>query len=272
MDRRVQRARAAGLPAIEIPEFGEAGVLMWLAELTGSGAVALAAWGAAKPTRRRWLLRLRRWTGTTVFAPHVGIGTMGAYHWGEITAVALGAIAGFLTCGWSIGGPLSVIYGALIGAAVAWVTWWLFVVVARRRIVGRPVNVADPEVMALVVLLADTARRGAGLDVPDPSLNIPWAAKQLTYQIVDQDLSDEEFLQLRYRAQMLGHAVGQALRAQSTLDAITQVRPDREISAEVAAATENVSDTTARLTAHAVAMDEVAEHIRTIRRYWPAAG
>ncbi len=234
--------------------------------------MALAAWGAAKPTRRQWLQRLRRWTGTTVFAPHAGIGTLGEHHWGEVTAVALGAIAGFLTGGWSIGGPLSVIYGALIGAALGWASWWLFLVVARRRIVGRPVNVADREVMALVVSLADTARRGAGLDVPDPSLDIPWAAKELTYQIVDQDLSDEEFLQLRYRAQMLEHAVGQALRAQSTLDAITQVRSDRAVSAEVAAATENVAEATARLTAHAVAMDEVAEQIRTIRRYWPAAG
>ncbi len=95
MDRRVERARSAGFTSIEIPEFGEAGVLMWRAELAPSGAASLAAWGAAKPTRRRWLLRLRRWTGTTVFAPHVGLGTLGEHHWGEIAAVVLCGIVGF---------------------------------------------------------------------------------------------------------------------------------------------------------------------------------
>ena len=71
---------------------------------------------------------------------------------------------------------------------------------------------------------------------------------------------------------MLEHAVGQALRAQSTLDVITQVRSDQGISAAVVAATENVAEATARLTAHAEAMDEVAGQIRSIRRYWPAVG
>ncbi len=149
MDRRVERARSAGLSSIEIPEFAEAGVLMWRAELTGAGAASLAAWGASKPTRRRWLLRLRRWTGTTVFAPHVGVGTLGEHHWGEITSVVFGGIVGFVVGGWFIGGPLSVIYSALIGAAVGWAGWWLFLFAGRRRIVGRPVNVTDPEVMTL---------------------------------------------------------------------------------------------------------------------------
>ena len=215
--------------------------------------------------------RLRRWTGTTLFAPHVGVGTLGEHHWGEITAVVCGGIVGFLVGGWSIGGPLSVIYGALIGAAVGWAAWWLFLIAGRRRIVGRPVNVTDPEVMTLVVSLADTARQAGGLDFPDPSLDIDWTAKELAYQIVDQDLSDEEFVQLRYQAQMLDHAVGQALRAQSTLDTITEIRTDRGTSTKVAAATDHVAATTARLTAHAAALGEVADQVRSIRGSWPAA-
>ena len=81
-------------------------------------------------------------------------------------------MVGFFTGGWSVGGPLSVLYGALLGAAAGWATWWMFLFVARRRIVGRPVNVADPEVMSLVVLLAQTSRRAAGLDFPNPNLDV----------------------------------------------------------------------------------------------------
>ena len=55
---------------------------------------------------------MRRWTGTTVFAPHVGVGTLGEHRWGEIAAVVLCGITGFFTGGWGLDGPLSVIYGA----------------------------------------------------------------------------------------------------------------------------------------------------------------
>jgi len=38
-------------------------------------------------------------------------------------------------------------------------------------------------------------------------------SRELTYQLVDQALTDEGFTQLRYHATLLDHAVGQALRA-----------------------------------------------------------
>ena len=276
MDRRVARARAAGQHTVELPEFADAGLLMWRADLSGAGAGAasLAAWGAARPTRRRWVLRLRRWAGTTVFAPTVRFGdTSGNHHWGEIVAVTLCGLAGFFTGGWGIGGPLAVLYGGLIGAAAGWVAWWVFYVIARRRSIGRPVNVADAELMELVVGLAETGRRAAGLDVPDPSLDIAWTARELTYQIVDPSLTDAEFRQLRYQAEMLDHAVGQALRAQSTLHTITAVedQPRHDVSARVVASTEQLSATTARLNAHTAAMDEIATQVRAIRRTWPTA-
>ncbi len=81
-------------------------------------------------------------------------------------------MVGFFTGRWSVGGPLSVLYGALLGAAAGWVTCWMFLFVVRRRIVGPPVNVADPAVMSLVVLLTQTSRRAAGLDIPDPNLDV----------------------------------------------------------------------------------------------------
>ena len=270
MDRRVRAARSAGLTSIEIPECVEAGVLVWRADLS-SGAASLVAWGAANPTRRRWVLRIRRWTGTTVFARGVGVGTLGEHRWGEITAVVLGAIVGLFAGGWSVGGLVSVVCGALAGAAAAWAVWWLLLIAARTRIAGRPVNVADPEVMALVVSLAETGRRAAGLDFPDPSLDVGWTVKELTYQIVDQALGDEEFARLRYQGQLLGHAVGQGLRAQSNVHAVTEVQPVCVTSsAAAAAAADRAAATTARLTAHAAAVDEVADQLRGIRRSWSA--
>ena len=118
MDRRVHRARQAGQSGIDIPEFSAAGVLVWRADLAGDGTASPAGWGAAKPTRNRWTLRLRRFTGSTVLAPHVGVGSLGEHHWGEITAVALCGFAGLLGGGWAVGGPLPVGWGAVAGAAV----------------------------------------------------------------------------------------------------------------------------------------------------------
>ena len=272
LERRVDRARAAGQPSLEVPEFADAGVLMWHIDMAGAGSVSLAAWGAAKPTRSRWRLRLRRWLGRTVFAPHVDTGTAGEHHWGEISAVGLFAIAGTLTGGWAIRGSLPVVYGGLIGAAAGWVGWFAFLFAARRRVVGRPVDVTDPELMSLVVQLDETGFRARGLDFPDPSLDVAWTVRELTYQLVDNALSTEEFIRLRYQAQMLDHAVGQALRAQSTLDTITSVpSTPADITPAVAAAADRTAAVTDRLTAHTAAMDEVAGQIRTIRRSWPAA-
>jgi len=273
MDRRVHRARQAGQSGIDIAEFSAAGVLVWRADLAGAGTASLAGWGAAKPTRNRWTLRLRRWTGATVLAPHVGVGTLGEHHWGEITAVALCGFAGLLGGGWAVGGPVSVGWGAVAGAAVGWAAWWVFLLVARRRIIGRPVDVTDPEVMALVVQLAETGRRAADLHLPETEVDIGWTARQITYQVVDPHLTDDQFIQLRYRARMLDHAVGQALRAQANLDAATAIADDRAGgSPAIAPGSDHLAATADRLTAHAAAMNEIAGHIRTIRRSWPAAG
>lgn len=135
---------------------------------------------------------------------------------------------------------MSVVYGALIGATVGWAAWWLFLLIGRRRIVGRPVNAADPEVMALVVSLAETGRRAGGLKVPDPNLDISWTAKELAYQIVDQNLSDHEFAQLRYQAKMLdtpsakrsrtvrpGHRHRSAIRLRHLSEGCGRCRPHR---------------------------------------------
>jgi len=253
MDRRVHRARQAGSPASTFRSSPRRGVLVWRADLAGDGTASLAGWGAAKPTRNRWTLRLRRWTGSTVLAPHVGVGTLGEHHWGEITAVALWGFAGLLGGGWA--------------------AWWVFLLVARRRIIDRPVDVTDPEVMALVVQLAETGRRAADLHLPETDLDIGWTARQITYQVVDPHLTDDQFIQLRYQAQMLDHAVGQALRAQANLDAATAIADDRAgRSPAIAPGSDHLAATAERLTAHAAAMNEIAGHICTIRRSWPAAG
>ncbi len=71
---------------------------------------------------------------------------------------------------------------------------------------------------------------------------------------------------------MLDHAVSQAIRAQSALDTVTEVvRSDRGTSPRVVAATDQVAATTARLTAHVAAMNEISDQLRTIRRSWPVA-
>ena len=272
MDRRVRRARQAGQPVIDIPEFSAVGVLVWRAELMGSGAAALVGWGAAQPTRNRWTLRWRRWTGAAVFAPPVAVGTWGDHHWGEITAVVLGGLAGLLGGGWTVGGLVSVWGGALVGATTGWVAWWAFLLVARRRLIGRPVDVSDPELMALVVQLADTARRATDLNVPDPDLDVDWTARHITYQLVDPHLTTEDFVRLRYQTYMLDHAVGQALRAQANLDAATAAPATTAgRSASIEPGGSSPAATAERLTAHAAAMDEIAAQVRAVRRSWPAA-
>ena len=210
MDRQVRRARRIGQLSIDLPEMTAAGVLVWRAELdeAGSGTALLAAWSAAKPTRSRWVLRLRRWTGAAVFAQPAQVGTMGEHHWGEIVAVVLCGIAGLFSGAWAVGGPVSVWMGAMVGAAAGWVMWWTFLMMGRRRLLSRPVDITDPELMSLVVQLAETGRRAAALQLPDTDLDAGWTAHQISYQVVDPQLTDEEFIRLRYQAQMLGHAVG----------------------------------------------------------------
>ena len=275
MDRKVRRARRIGQLSIDLPEMTAAGVLVWRAELDegGSGTASLAGWGAAKPTRSRWALRLRRWTGAAVFAQPAQVGTMGEHHWGEIVAVVLCGIAGLFSGGWAVGGPVSVWMGAMAGAAAGWVMWWMFLMVARRRLLSRPVDVTDPELMSLVVQLAETGRRAADLQLPDTDVDAGWTARQISYQVVDPQLTDEEFIRLRYQAQMLDHAVGQALRAQANLDAATAAPPSRAgASSLIGSVDSSPASTAERLTTHAAAMNEIAEQLRSIRRSWPAAG
>lgn len=62
--------------------------------------------------------------------------------------------------------------------------------------------------MALVGQLAETGRRAADLHLPETDLDFGWTARQITYQVVDLHLTDDQFVQLRYQAQMLDHAVG----------------------------------------------------------------
>lgn len=202
-----------------------------------------------------------------LFAPHVSVGTWGERHPGEISVVLLCGLVGFLGGGWTTGGLVSVWLGAMAGAAFGWAAWWLFLLIARRRISGRPVDVTDPETMALVVQLADTARRAADLNLPYTDLNIGWTARQLTYQVVDPHLNGDQFTKLRYRAQMLDHAVGQTLRAQANLDAASAIGDPVTGATPAAAATgDDFDDTVERLTAHAAAMDQVAGQVRTIRQ------
>lgn len=274
MDRHVRRGRHAGQPSIDIPEITAAGVLVWRAELNqaGSGTASLAGWGAAKPTHSPLALRLRCWTGAAVFATPAQVGTMGEHQWGEIVAVVLCGVAGLLDGGWTVGGPVSVWMGALVGAAAGWLMWWILLLVARRRLLSRPVDVTDPELMSLVVQLAETRRRAAALHLPDTDLDAEWTARQISYQVVDPHLTDEEFIRLRYQAQMLDHAVGQALRAQANLDAATAARPICAGESSVTGSGGSSPAATAeRLTTHADAMNEVAEQLRRIRRSWPAA-
>lgn len=276
MDRKVQRARRIGQPSIEIPETTAAGVLVWRAEVdqAGSGTASLAGWGAAKPTHTRWVLRLRRWTGAAVFATPAQVGTMGEHQWGEIVAVVLCGVAGILGGGWTVGGPVSVWMGAMAGVAAGWVMWWIVLMVARRRLLSRPVDVTDPELMSLVVQLAETRRRAAALQLPDTDLDAGWTARQLSYQVVDPQLTDEDFIRLRYQAQMLDHAVGQVQRAEANLDAATAAPPIRAGASSVTGSGNSSPAATAaeRLTTHAAAMNEVAEQLRSIRRSWPASG
>ena len=72
----------------------------------------------------------------------------------------------------------------------------------------------------------------------------------MAYQVVDHHLSDAEFAQLRYQAQILDHTVSQSICAQSVLDAFTEVRADSGTSSKVQAAADHVAATSARLTAH----------------------
>jgi len=227
MDRRVHRARPAGQSGIDIPEFSAAGVLVWRADLPGAGprrrpdgvrpsrpgtggrcgCVASPAPQCSRPTSV-W----GRWASTTGARspPSPCVGSPGSW-------AADGRSAGRCPVGW----------GAVAGAAVGWAAWWVFLLVARRRIIGRPVDVTDPEVMALVVQLAETGRRAADLHLPETDLDFGWTATQVTYQVVDPHLTDDQFIQLRYQAQLLDHAVGQALRAQANLDAATAIADDR---------------------------------------------
>lgn len=159
--------RAAGLTSIEVPEVSDAGVLMWGRVVAGTAS--LAAWGAARPSRSRWLVGC---AGGLV--PPCSPPTSAQGRWVSTTGVRhrrdplwVGRVLHRrLVRRWTAVG------GALLGAAAGWATWWMFLFVARRRIVGRPVNVADPEVMSLVVLLAETSRRAAGLDFPNPNLDV----------------------------------------------------------------------------------------------------
>ena len=275
MDRKVRRARQTAQSSINIPEVTAAGVLVWRAELdqAGRGTALLAGWAAATPTRSRWALRLRRWVGAAVFAAPAEVGTMGEHQWGEIAAVVLCGIAGLLGGGWAVGGPVSVWMGALAGAAAGWVMWWIFLIVARRRLLSRPVDVTDPELMLLVVQLAETGRRATDLQLPDTDLDAEWTARQISYQLVDPQIAAEEFIRLRYQAQILDHAVGQALRAQANLDAATGAPPPIRAgaSSSTLSGSSSPAATAERLTSHAAAMNEIAEQLRSIRRSWAAA-
>ncbi len=259
-----------GSPVV-LTETMELGAVIWQAPSGGGrvqlGDIELCGLWITSPTRTglgRWLRKAQL---RALFAPERGFGSAGNHPTGQVWCAFAGAAAGAAAGGYGLGGPLALVWGALVGAVVGVGLCMVAVVVGKRRVHG-PVNTDDPDLLDTVLRLLQVRVGALALADFDGGCDTRRAVREMLWHITDPATTDEEYRRLRYQASILADAVEQANRAQIVLDTVTAV--DDLAWARAQTRTERVTDTAdeavRRLQAHTTAMTEVADQIRTIRR------
>ena len=262
----------SGVPVV-LTETTELGAAVWQApppvhrgrvELS---EVELTGLWITSPTRTfvgRWWRKAQL---RALFAPERGFGSAGDIPTGALVCWVVGAVAGAAAGAYGIGGFLALVWGGLLGAVLAFGLTSVTVLTAKRHVHG-PVNAADPEMLATVLRLLEVRGDVLSLADLDGGTEIRATVRELLWQVTDPDTSDADYRKIRYQAQVLAAAVGDARRAQMVLEAVASAgdTPAVHVDTRNDRLTRSAADAVERLQAHTAAMDEVTEQIRTLRR------
>ncbi len=272
--RATSKAASLGCVApVVLTETMELGAVIWQAPApAGRGRVHLAdvelsgLW-ITSPTRTWWGRLLRRAQLRALFAPERGFGSAGAMPTGAVLCVLGGGVTGAAAGAYGVGGPLALIWGGLLGALLGFAVFAGLVLAGKRRVHG-PVNAEDPDMLETVVRLLEIRSDAGNLTDPGEDAETERTVRAILWQITDPNLPDDQYRKLRYQAYILGAAVQDDRRAQMVLDTVTAVdlpSAGRRLTPADHLA-ENAADAAARFQAHTRGLQDVAEHIRTVRR------
>ena len=278
--RRWARARykaaslGPGAPVV-LTETTELGAAVWQAPppphrgLVPLSEVELTGLWITSPTGSlvgRWWRKAQL---RALFAPDRGFGSAGDTPTGHLACWIAGAVAGAAAGGYGVGGPLALVWGGLLGAVLAYGVTAAVVLTAKRHVHG-PVNAADPDLLATVLRLLEV--RGDVLSLADLTggIEIRATIRELLWQVTDPDTTDAEYHNIRYQAQVLAAAVGDARRAQMVLQTVASSGDTASVGVPAGGRADRLTRSAAaaigRLQAHTAAMGEVTDQLRALQR------
>ena len=189
-------------------------------------------------------------------------GQLGAAASSTAGAVVAGGVGG------AAGGFLVLVYSILGGGAAGLAGWHLWRRAGRRRAHAWTAQDSGPIYLPALVALARVYKQAAPFEADNPGLALRAEARRLMWRLLDPDLSEAGYDQITYQGQVLEHALGDAVRAQGTLDALTATDHTGNAIAAVQdeASLEQTQETLARLQAHTMALDDVAGQIRAVKQ------
>lgn len=272
--RAASKATSLGCGApVVLTETMELGAVIWQSPAPAGqdrvhlADVQLSGLWITSPTTTWWGRLLRRAQLRALFAPDRGFGSAGAMPTGAVLCVLGGGITGAAAGPYDIGGPLALIWGALLGALLGFTVFSGLVMAGKRRVHG-PVNADDQDMLGTVLRLLEIRCDAMNLIDLGEIAETERMVRAILWQITDPNLADDQYRKLRYQTYILGAAIQDDRRAQMVLDTVTAVDvPHAGFHLTPADhLAENAADAAARLQAHTRGLQDVAEHIRTVRR------
>lgn len=180
----------------------------------------VALW-VVRPARTVWGEQLRQAQVQLLIAPLRSLGGLGKHSLSAVIATLIGAVLGASSGAYLIGGPLPLVWGAILGATVGYVLQVVITLNARRHLRG-PVDDQRPELTAAVAELHDVVMRsqdsGSALLVETSTV-----ARGLLWILCDPAIDNQQYRRLRYHALMLSAVMSDHDQAQAELVDATSV-------------------------------------------------
>lgn len=231
--------------------------------------VELVGMWVVRPARTAWGARIRRTQTRGLVAPERSFGRCGAHSVGSVAVAGVGGLLGAATGGYGIGGPLALVWGAMLGAVLGYLVRTMFAVAGRRHLRG-PISGDNTDLMGTIAALHDVVVRAQdGRGEKSTTIQAAAAARTLLWTISDPAASDQRYRRLRYSAHMLRTAFSDHQEAQDALDTATAV-PGVEDRTRGSVDVEHLLDftgsVTERLLASSRAVRDVAGQVNAARQ------
>lgn len=195
-----------------------------------------------------------------LFAPDRGFGICGRHPSGQMLSLVAGAVAGASVSAYSLGGPITLMSGLLVGAAIGFAVFLTLALTARNRLHG-PVTTNDADLLDTVIALAR-------VNEPRPTVrdvHLATVAHQLAWELTNSGNSAAEDYRLRYQSRMLAQACSDVRRAEQTLTTMTSTPTGSEERTGVSRVADEAAEIIGTLQFRSVGLGQVTERLQGVR-------